>query len=64
MFLGVPIPDEPFPRINNADDFIRVHKVIWYLALGKMVLKVSAVTVPVVAIGLAYWKRWLPGWFA
>lgn len=60
-FLDVPVPDEPFPRVNDADDFVRVHASIWYLALGKMVLKVSAAAVPVVAVGWAYWTGWVPG---
>lgn len=60
-FLDLPIPDQPFPNINDADEFVYVHKQIWLLALGSMVLKVSAMAVPVVAIGIGYWKGWSVG---
>ena len=59
-YLALPIPDEPFPRLNDAEEFRQVHVTIWYLAFGKMVLKISTVAVPVVAVGLAYWKGWMP----
>jgi len=55
-FLGHEAPDEPFPRINEQKDFINIHGFIWWLAFGKMVMKTSAVVVPVAAAGYAFWR--------
>lgn len=63
-FLNLPVPDEPFPRANDSDNFVKIHAGMWYFGVGKMVLKISAVAVPVVAVGLAYWKNWTPRWLA
>lgn len=58
-FLDKPIPDEPFPRVNDSKNFVSIHMGLWYLALGKMVLKISAVAVPVAAVGWSYWTGYL-----
>ena len=50
-----------FRGFNDADEFVRIHGYIWYLAVGKMVLKVSAVAVPIAAVGLGWWRGWVPG---
>ena len=63
-FLDLPIPDEPFPRVNDSDEFVRIHAMIWSLAFGKMVMKISAVVVSVVAVGVGYWKGSGMGWMA
>ena len=37
-FLGVPVPDAPFPRVNDADEIRRISRLLsataWLLLLG------------------------------
>lgn len=48
-FLGVPVPDEPFPHLNDAKSFRR----------GILVLRVAPFLVPAaLALGLAYLVGW------
>lgn len=53
-FLDVPVPDREFPRVNDSKQFAHLHAMMWYMALGKMLLKVSsALAIPAVAVYLA-----------
>jgi len=55
-FLGEEVPKEDFPRINDARSFVMIHRVMWYLALGKMVGKMALMASPVLAaVGAAVW---------
>ncbi|KAF2171476.1 hypothetical protein M409DRAFT_63732 [Zasmidium cellare ATCC 36951] len=56
-FLDLPIPDEDFPRINDKKEFLFAHAIMWYLSLGKMVVKVSLMAAPVLAVSVALWQR-------
>ncbi|KAF7186310.1 hypothetical protein HII31_12385 [Pseudocercospora fuligena] len=57
-FLGVPVPEGEFPRINDARQFIVAHRVMWWLAFGKMVVKTSAVPAALSVMAVAwYWTR-------
>lgn len=56
-FLDIPVPEGDFPRINDKKQFIVQHKILWYMALGKMVLKVSLMAAPVAAVAVAVWQR-------
>ena len=51
-FLGHQVPEEEFPSINDAQEYVRIHKFIWWrttaYALAKTVLPV------VVALGGIY----------
>jgi len=48
-FLGVPVPEKPFPQVNDAADFkkrsVRMKRVAW-----------ATVIVPVVLSGVALWS--------
>ena len=59
-FLEKPIPDEDFPRMNDATQFLLAHQVMWYIALSAFLLKTSVVTIPVVAFGIAAWQGRVP----
>jgi hypothetical protein len=53
-FLKKPIPDVPFPNINDAEHFKKLLRGLDML--GKAIL-VAAVTMPLVAVGgFAYWQ--------
>lgn len=56
QFLDIPAPDDAFPRINDKTQFIVAHQLMWYLAVGKMLTKMSLVAVPAVAIAAALWR--------
>ncbi|KAK3045956.1 hypothetical protein LTR09_012520 [Extremus antarcticus] len=55
-FLDVAVPDEEFPRVNDAKQFVSVHALMWWLAFGKMVGKVGLMfAVPTVCVAAAVW---------
>lgn len=57
-FLGVDVPDEDFPRVNDAKQFIAAHQVMWWRAFGKMLGKISAmILIPAAGVALALWWR-------
>ncbi|KAK8109630.1 NAD dependent epimerase/dehydratase [Apiospora kogelbergensis] len=57
-FLGEEVPDEPMPHVNDAQQFVFAHGLMWWLAFGKMVGKVSLmVGVPAAGIVAAVWWR-------
>ena len=52
--LDVPVPDEPYPFVNEAAGFVDLHKQFWWGAFRKMVFKVGS---PIVlAAGIWYLK--------
>lgn len=58
-FLGDAAPGEDFPWINDKEEFLWVHGLMWWIAVGKMAAKVGA-TVAVPAIGYVaalWWQR-------
>lgn len=42
-FLGEDVPEGEFPRLNDAQQFIFVHGIMWWLAFAKMVGKIALV---------------------
>ncbi|KAI4112749.1 MAG: hypothetical protein LQ338_008279 [Usnochroma carphineum] len=59
-FLGKPIPaDEPYPRINQPDNIIKMHTMVWYMVVAKAVQKIGGTIVAVgVAAGAAWYYRY------
>lgn len=58
-FLDEPVPETGFPRLNDASQFVFAHGMMWWLAFGKMVGKIS-LGVGVLGGGVAaalWWKR-------
>jgi hypothetical protein len=53
-FLGVEVPNTPYPFVNESKDFVWWHTVMWYTAFAKMVAKT---TLPAV-VGAAAWQFW------
>ncbi|KAF4556677.1 Hypothetical protein D9617_1g085560 [Elsinoe fawcettii] len=56
-FLGEQVPDTEFPRLNDAEQFIYAHSMMWWLAFGKMVGKVALGTA-VAGGGVVLAYRW------
>ncbi|KAK6856535.1 NAD dependent epimerase/dehydratase [Apiospora arundinis] len=57
-FLGKEVPEEPLPHVNDASQFVFAHSLMWWLAFGKMVGKVSLmVGVPAAGVVAAVWWR-------
>ncbi|KAK4506375.1 hypothetical protein PRZ48_000105 [Zasmidium cellare] len=56
-FLDLPVPNDDFPRVNDKTQFIVSHSIMWYLGFSKMILKVSLMVAPAVAVGVAVWQR-------
>ena len=55
-FLDVEAPNEDFPRVNDAKQFVFAHSLMWWLAFGKMVTKVGVIlAVPTTGIVAAWW---------
>jgi hypothetical protein len=56
-FLGKPVPEGEFPRVNDTKAFIRVHAFMWWLALSRMVGTIALMSAPVVGAAAAFWWR-------
>lgn len=57
-FLGVAEPDEEYPRINDANEYLHAHRMMWWLAFRKMAVKVSlTIAIPVAGVVAAMWWR-------
>jgi len=50
-FLGEKVPEEPYPRVNDSDDFVELHKGMWWVAVMNMVVKMGG-TLGAVAVGV------------
>lgn len=57
-FLGEKVPEGEYPHINETNDFIKFHRIMWWMAFGKIVAKTAR---PVaVAVGVFYgWQIWV-----
>lgn len=54
-FLGRPVPEEPYPYINDAKSLIKVHNVLWWSIIVKYVFWTSLkVMIPVVGAWAYY----------
>jgi Sulfotransferase domain len=57
-FLGKPIPDVPYPRVNEGDSAANLHFKVFWIVVAKLVLK--RIIMPVGAAVAAMWLyRWL-----
>ena len=54
-FLGKPVPEGPYPRINEGSNAANIHKPLFLMAYIKFASKVIAV--PVVAWGISWGLR-------
>lgn len=62
-FLGVEVPlGVEFPRVNDREEFVRVHAFMWWLAFGRMIGRVAVVGLPVVGGVVALWFGGGRGW--
>ncbi|KAJ5216413.1 uncharacterized protein N7498_002820 [Penicillium cinerascens] len=51
-FLGVQIPPEPFPHVNNTDQFLAGRKKRWWRMIGLMMLKLVT---PAIVVASTAW---------
>lgn len=56
-FLDVPVPETEFPRLNDAQQFIFAHSMMWWMAFSKMVAKMAVV--PGLLVSGVLVARWL-----
>ncbi|PYI11622.1 hypothetical protein BO78DRAFT_443746 [Aspergillus sclerotiicarbonarius CBS 121057] len=59
-FLGKPVPECPFPRVNNTQEFLEGRRRRWWRGVAGMVLKVVfPVVVGVLGVGMGVgWYSW------
>lgn len=53
-FLDKPVPNEDYPFINDAEEYVRIHKYIWWLTVAK----ITAKTVLPVVVAIGAWYGW------
>jgi len=53
-FLDKPVPEGDYPFINDAEEYVRIHKYIWWLTLAKA----STKTVLPVIVAVGGWYMW------
>ncbi|MCJ1472485.1 hypothetical protein MMC13_001133 [Lambiella insularis] len=51
-FLGKPVPDEPYPRVNEGDSVFNIHVTVFWIVAGQLVVKFVA---PVLVVAFAFW---------
>ena len=58
-FLGEEVPEVEFPRMNDKEEFLWVHALMWWIAVGKLTAKIGAIiAVPAIAyVGALWWQR-------
>ena len=54
-FLGVPVPDEPYPRVNSAEDFKAMIRAKKFLMIVPPLVVLSLVA-GAAAIAYSYWN--------
>lgn len=54
-FLGKPIPDVPFPRVNEANAFREKMALVARRALKNASRRALAILVPIFVVGFAWW---------
>ena len=54
-FLGKPIPDVPFPRVNDQDQMNELLRIIAVRSMRNGLFNVGKYVAPVVALGLGWW---------
>ena len=58
-FLGEPVPDEQFPRLNDAKDFVFAHRMMWWIGFATMAGKATLYYgVPIAAASIGIWWKW------
>lgn len=48
------------PRINDKEQLIVAHRMMWWLAFGKICGKIGVVVRAVGVVGVAVWMGWGP----
>jgi hypothetical protein len=57
-FLEVPVPEGPYPKVDYTANFVRLHKIMWWVAFGKFVAKRALPVVIATGAGAYYyWQQ-------
>jgi hypothetical protein len=56
-FLGKPVPESDFPRVNDSSEFVRIHGFMWWLGVARMVSGIAWIGAPFLAAGAGFWWR-------
>ena len=54
-FLEKPIPDEPFPRINEGNNTVEIHYFIFWFRVIALAAKSAKIILPVLIALVAAW---------
>lgn len=54
-FLEVPVPEGPYPKINDTANFVRMHKIMWWRAFVKFLAKRALPVVVAAGAGAYYY---------
>lgn len=58
-FLDVPRPEGDFLHVNDKNEFLWVHSIMWSIAVSKMVAKIGGiVAVPAIAYAAFWWMQY------
>ncbi|ORY19024.1 NAD dependent epimerase/dehydratase [Clohesyomyces aquaticus] len=61
-FLGKEVPGEAYPRVNDAQYTVKLHKYLYWMRLWKLYrTRVGAGVAVVAAVGLGYWLNGVKG---
>jgi hypothetical protein len=55
-FLGIPVQKDPYPHINGTEDFVKLHKIFWWVAFRKFIAK-QALPVVIAAGAFYSWQQ-------
>lgn len=54
-FLGENVPEEPYPRVNDGDSVVKLHKMVYWWRLMTVLVKGSGMMGAVAALITAWW---------
>ena len=54
-FLDKPVPAEPYPNVNDAALFVKLHAQLWWVCLASMLAKTVLAPLAVVGFGVGWW---------
>jgi hypothetical protein len=59
-FLGKPVPNEPYPKVNDGQWLVKAHNFIFYYRLWACTKKYISAIVLLAAVSVGYWKYMAP----
>ena len=56
-FLDSPVPDEPYPNVNDTANWIRIHSQLWWICLASMLGKTVLAPAAVAGAAGLWWYK-------